>query len=84
VPKAIGATSEDHEFNPLYHIKKKLTPEELENLPPKTDNLHDDEDATIERKVVRNITELWLRMTPDKEAFSRDIIKCITEGRSAI
>lgn len=38
----------------------------------------------IERRIVPTITDLWLKLSPDKEAFSRDIIKCITEGRTAI
>jgi hypothetical protein len=40
----------------------------------------DDDDKTYNRRVVPAITELWLKISPDREALFRDLMKCIADG----
>jgi len=42
------------------------------------------EDFVYDRKIVRNITQFWLKVTPDKETFLKELIKCIADGSKSI
>lgn len=42
------------------------------------------EDKMYERKVVPRITELWLKLSPDRETFTRDLMRCVVEGLNSI
>ena len=38
------------------------------------------EDKTYDRVIVPRITDFWLKITPDKDTFIKELLKCIAEG----
>lgn len=83
--------SKDEEFNFLYHVhyKQKRDPSEKKN--PNEDSDEEEivakapnEDKVYDRSIVKSITQIWLKISPSKEDFSRDLMKCIVDGLNAI
>jgi hypothetical protein len=78
----------------LYHVHIREIPEPEEGEEPAKKEEGQDDDDELDypldvnkvymRKVVPNISKLWLSVKPSAEVFFVDIMRCITEGLNCI
>ena len=89
MPPPFGSSTIE-DFSMLYHVYIKEAKAKGEDEAPKEDNEEDEkefdmnDEKTYDKKVVENITDLWLNVKPSKENFYKELMKCIGEGGNSI
>jgi dynein heavy chain len=72
------------DFNLLYHIHLVPEPPALEEGEPEEDLDIRDEDTVYQRKVVRNLDQIWLKLKPSQDIFFHDLIMLISDGLNCL